>query len=208
MIDMVRRHEIQVLRRAGHSLAETAKLVGVSQSSVQRVEAEASVSSFDSEGERERRRIGRPSKAEPFRSFLVGELMAQPDVLAVELLRRARNTGYAGGKSALYTLVKELRPERPRPIVRFEGLPGEFSQHGLGVKAEARRRSVTAAAQQRRCDGRSVTAAMPVRRQNAAAHAASSRSSAAIRMVASSAPAYRRGPPPSMRASRSVLPNP
>jgi transposase len=132
MIDMVRRHEIQVLRRAGHSLAETAKLVGVSQSSVQRVEAEASVSSFDSEGEREKRRIGRPSKAEPFRSFLVGELIAQPDVLAVELLRRARNKGYAGGKSALYTLVKELRPERPRPIVRFEGLPGEFSQHDFG----------------------------------------------------------------------------
>lgn len=132
MIDMVRRHEIQVLRRAGHSLAETAKLVGVSQSSVQRVEAEASVSSFDSEGEREKRRIGRPSKAEPFRSFLVGELITQPDVLAVELLRRARNKGYAGGKSALYTLVKELRPERPRPIVRFEGLPGEFSQHDFG----------------------------------------------------------------------------
>jgi hypothetical protein len=30
MIDTVRRHEIQVLRRAGHSLAETAELVGVS----------------------------------------------------------------------------------------------------------------------------------------------------------------------------------
>lgn len=132
MIDMVRRHEIQVLRRAGHSLVETAKLVGVSQSSVQRVEAEAKVASFDTADEREKRRIGRPSKAEPFRSFLVSELMAQPDVLAVELLRRARNNGYGGGKSALYELVKELRPERPRPIVRFEGLPGEFSQHDFG----------------------------------------------------------------------------
>ncbi|HSD90996.1 MAG TPA: IS21 family transposase [Kofleriaceae bacterium] len=132
MIDMVRRHEIQVLRRAGHSLVETAKLVGVSQSSVQRVEAEAAVVSFDSEAARKKQRIGRPSKAEPFRSFLVSELMAQPDVLAVELLRRARNKGYTGGKSALYKLVKELRPERPRPIVRFAGLPGEFSQHDFG----------------------------------------------------------------------------
>ena len=119
---MVRRHEIQVLRRAGHSLMETAELVGVSQSTVQRVEAEAAVASFDTDAERGRRRIGRPSKAEPFRSFLVSELMAQPDVLAVELLDRARRQGYAGGKSALYELVKELRPERPRPIVRFEGL--------------------------------------------------------------------------------------
>ena len=56
----------------------------------------------------------------------------QPDVLAVELLRRAKNKGYAGAKSALYELVKELRPKRIRPIVRFEGLPAEFSQHDFG----------------------------------------------------------------------------
>ena len=55
MIDMVRRHEIQVLRRAGHSLVETAKLVGVSRSTVQRVEAEAAISSFDTEAERDQR---------------------------------------------------------------------------------------------------------------------------------------------------------
>jgi len=104
MIDMVRRHEIQVLRRAGHSLVETAKLVGVSKRTVERVDGELKVESFDTPAEREKRRIGRPSKAEPFRSFLVSELMAQPDVLAVEL-RRARNKGYTGGKSALYELV-------------------------------------------------------------------------------------------------------
>jgi transposase len=132
MIDMVRRHEIQVLRRAGHSLVETAKLVGVSQSSVQRVEAEAPVVSFDTDEERRQRSVGRPSKAEPFRAFLVGEIALQPDVMSLELLRRAKAKGYAGGKSALYELVKELRPERPRPVVRFEGLAGEFSQHDFG----------------------------------------------------------------------------
>jgi hypothetical protein len=88
MIDMVRRHEIQVLRRAGHSLVETAKLVGVSKRTVERVDGEKAAN-FDTPAERDKRRIGRPSKAEPFRSFLVSELMAQPDVLAVELLRRA-----------------------------------------------------------------------------------------------------------------------
>jgi hypothetical protein len=108
------------------------ELVGVSRSTVQRIEAEAAVASFDTDAERGRRQIGRPSKAEAFCSFLVGELMAQPDGLAVELLDRARRQGYAGGKNALYQLVKELRPERPRPIVRFEGLPGEFSQHDFG----------------------------------------------------------------------------
>jgi transposase len=96
MIDMVRRHEIQVLRRAGHSLAETSRLVGVSQSSIQRVVAEPPVTSFDTEAERAKREVGRPSKAEPFRSFLVGELAVQPDVLSVELFRRARLKSYAG----------------------------------------------------------------------------------------------------------------
>lgn len=129
---MVRRHKIQVQRQAGRSLVETANQVGVSQSSVQRVVAEPPVTSFDTEAERAKRRIGRPSKAEPFRALLTRELVAQPDVLAVELLRRAKNDGYDGGKSALYELVRELRPERPQPIVRFEGVAGEFSQHDFG----------------------------------------------------------------------------
>lgn len=32
----------------------------------------------------------------------------------------------------LYDLVSELRPATVRPLVRFEGLPGEFSQHDFG----------------------------------------------------------------------------
>jgi transposase len=132
MIDMVKRHEIQVLRRAGHEQAEVARLARVSKRTVERVDGEPAVTNFDVDAERARRGIGRPSKAEPFREFIVGELVAQPDVLAVELLRRAKLKGYKGGKSALYALVKELRPERVRPIVRFEGLAGEFSQHDFG----------------------------------------------------------------------------
>lgn len=38
MIDMTKRHEIHILRRAGQTLADTAKLAGASQSSLQRVE--------------------------------------------------------------------------------------------------------------------------------------------------------------------------
>src|SRR6202051_3063861 len=45
---------------------------------------------------------------------------------------RARETGYEGGKTALYALVASLRPKSAKPLVRFEGLPGEFSQHDFG----------------------------------------------------------------------------
>ena len=91
------------------------------------------MTTLDSLAERVHRGIGRPSTVEAFRPLLVAELAKQPGVLGVELLRRARLAGYAGGKSALYELIAAIRPrERSQPLVRFEGLPGEFSQHDLG----------------------------------------------------------------------------
>lgn len=132
MIDMLKRHEIQVLRRAGHSQLEVATLAGVARRSVQRVDAEAAVTHIDAAREREARGIGRPAKAEPFRAFLVDVLARDPDLLSVEILRRAKLKGYAGGKTALYDLISTLRPTTVRPLVRFEGLAGEFSQHDFG----------------------------------------------------------------------------
>ena len=132
MIDMLKRHEIQVLRRAGHGQEEVAKLAGVSVRSIRRVEDEVPVSHVDNEAERDKRRIGRPSKAEPFRPFVVAQLAKEPHLLAVEVVRRARLEGYAGGKSALYELIHAIRPRHVRLVTRFEGLPGEFTQHDFG----------------------------------------------------------------------------
>lgn len=129
---MLKRHAIQVLREAGHSLPEVAELAGVSVRSVQRVEGEAPVRSLDSAAERARRGVGRPSKAGPFRGFVVEQLAGEPDLISLEILRRARLAGYVGGKSALYELIQEVRPKPVRLMTRFEGLPGEFSQHDFG----------------------------------------------------------------------------
>src|SRR5207248_11723596 len=81
---------------------------------------------------RVRRHVGRPSKAEPYRDVLVQALTENPELPSVELLHRARQAGYGGGKSALYTLAQTLRVRTVTPLVRFEGLPGEFSQHDFG----------------------------------------------------------------------------
>lgn len=129
---MLKRHAIQVLRQAGHTLDEIATFVGVSRRSVQRVVAEPAVVHDDTDAERARRQVGRPSKAEPFRDRVREWLTAEPGLLAVELLRRAKLAGYMGAKSALYELVREVRPTTIRPIMRFEGLPGEFTQHDFG----------------------------------------------------------------------------
>ncbi len=129
---MLKRHEIQVLRRAGHNASEVAVLADVSRRSVRRVEAEMAVSHVDTAAEIERRGVGRPSKAEPFRDLVVELLSAEPTLLSLELLRRAKLKGYPGSKSAFYALVASLRPTPSRPLIRFEGLPGEFCQHDFG----------------------------------------------------------------------------
>jgi hypothetical protein len=90
------------------------------------------VTHLDVGQERAQRGVGRPAKAEPFRPFVTQVLTLEPDLLSVEILRRAKLAGYAGGKSALYALIGALRPVTVRPLVRFEGLPGEFSQHDFG----------------------------------------------------------------------------
>jgi transposase len=49
------------------------------------------------------------------------------------VLRRAREWGFKGGRSQTAQLVKKLRPKpRKEPVVRFEGLPGEYAQFDFG----------------------------------------------------------------------------
>ena len=132
MIEMLKRHEIQVLRRAGHTWQEVATLSGVSVRTVRRVGAEAAVTTVDNGAERARRQVGRPSKAEAYRDVLVHALTEDTTLRSIELLHRARVAGYAGGKTALYALAQTLRTRVVTPLVRFEGLAGEFSQHDFG----------------------------------------------------------------------------
>jgi hypothetical protein len=104
MIDMLKRHEIQVLRRAGHSQIDVARLAGVARRTVQRIDTEATVTHIDTS--RDARGIGRPAKAEPFRAVVAEILAQEPQLLSVEILRRVKLKGYAGGKTALYGHIR------------------------------------------------------------------------------------------------------
>lgn len=130
MYGAMKRQEIQVRRKAGQSHREIARAARVSVRTSKRVVKEAEVGSATAPSGR---RPGRPSKVAGHRQFVVDLLAKEPDLPTLEVLHRARQDGYEGGKSALYELVRELRPASSRPMVRFEGLPGEFSQHDFGV---------------------------------------------------------------------------
>ncbi|PYS96166.1 MAG: hypothetical protein DMF50_05715 [Acidobacteria bacterium] len=69
---------------------------------------------------------------EPFRSRLAALLGATPRIRTIEVLHRMRQAGYPGGKSALYEMVRALRPRDTSVLSRFKGLPGVLSQHALG----------------------------------------------------------------------------
>ena len=132
MLSMLKRHEVEILLKAGHRKTEVARLAGVSLCTVKRIAQENPVVHVDDKGERTKRGIGRPSPVATFRNQIVQILQQEPDLASLEILRRVRNAGYEGGKTALYELVASLRPQQAKPLVRFEGLAGEFSQHDFG----------------------------------------------------------------------------
>ena len=55
------------------------------------------------------RGVGRPSTVAPFSPQIEAWLRESPALSGAAVLRRAREVGYQGGKSALYELVRRLR---------------------------------------------------------------------------------------------------
>jgi transposase len=134
MIGVMTRHRVQVLRSAGLTHRAIAEQSGISERSVRTICGEPSVEDLAVEALAQRRGAGRPSVLDEHRERLAALLAEEPQLATVEILHRIRGQGYRGGKTALYEAVRELRPRPvPPPLVRFEGVPGEFSQHDFGA---------------------------------------------------------------------------
>lgn len=128
----MKRHEVQVLKQAGFTFDRIAEVADVSTRTAKRIVQESAVAAGPQGARRGGRPVGRPSKADPFREIVAAIFETEPALPTVEILHRVREKGYDGAKTALYRLVAELRPNLTCPMVRFEGLAGEFSQHDFG----------------------------------------------------------------------------
>ena len=118
MLDRVR---IRTLRDAGHTLEEIAATVGVGKRSVQRVVKEPAIEDAESAPTPASRGVGRPSTVEVYQDQVERILKEESSLPTVEVLSRLRGLGYTGGKSAVYELVKAIRPPKTEsPEVRFE----------------------------------------------------------------------------------------
>ena len=135
-----KRRDIQLLLAAGVPQERIADLTGASVRTIRRIgrepadtgERAAKPQAAAPPGQPRRASPGRPSLVEPYRDAVLAMLAETPKLKSLEVLRRLRERGYAGGKSAVYGLVRQLRPQAVRPICRFEGVAGEFSQHDFG----------------------------------------------------------------------------
>ncbi len=132
MIGAMARHRVQVLRAAGLPQARIAAIEGISERSVRTICGEAPMADPRDALQARARGVGRPSVVAEWRERVAAVLAAEPTLPTVEILHRMRQQDYGGGKSALYELVRELRPQSTTPLVRFEGVAGEFSQHDFG----------------------------------------------------------------------------
>lgn len=126
MHDRMKRHEILVIRRAGLTLREVARKTGVGLRTVQRIVRQGTI---DPPAPLP---VGRPRIAVSFQEVAQRILSEEGGLPTVEILRRLREEGYVGGKNPVYQMVRQLRPFRPSPMVRFEGLAGEFCQNDFG----------------------------------------------------------------------------
>lgn len=136
MIDLMTRLKIHHMAEGGTPQADIAERCGVGLRSVERIVTEpvptrAEILADAREGAS---RLGRPPKAdEAMVERLRLLLKDEPKISAIEVLRRAKGWGYAGGRSQLSALVKKLRPKPTKEsVVRFDGLPGEYTQSDFG----------------------------------------------------------------------------
>jgi transposase len=132
MIGAMARHRVQVLRAGGKTLRRIATETGIPLRTVKRIVQEPLIEAPGDVASAQERGVGRPSVVEEYRDRIAAVLATEPKLPTVEVLHRARGLGYTGAKTALYEAVRVLRPRPVTPLVRFEGVAGEFSQHDFG----------------------------------------------------------------------------
>lgn len=121
--------EIRVLAKHGKGVREIARETGVSRNTVRRYLR-------DEEAVRYPPRAPRPSKADPYRDYIVERLRAAaPETIpATVLFAELRERGYPGGYTAVKRLKASLRTAPPaEPAVRFETEPGRQVQADWAV---------------------------------------------------------------------------
>jgi transposase len=140
MYNRLERDMVQKLKKQGIKNAEISQMTGIGARTVQRIDQEPEMVESSEAEFRQSHPVGRPSSVKEYESLIQSWLLAarNPEdgpLKSAEIYSRLKKMGYEGGKTAVYELVRKIRPPEAKvPVVRFEGLPGEFSQHDFGQR--------------------------------------------------------------------------
>jgi len=133
MYSMIQRYTVQVLRQGGLTRERIHELTGISERSISRMGGEPEIVPGDDEvSVRKVSKVGAPSKVAASRDLIVRLLTDKPDMTSVEIIHQMKTDGYEGKPSAAFAFIAKLRKASRDFVMRFEGLPGEFTQHDFG----------------------------------------------------------------------------
>ena len=137
-----KRNEIISRWRAGASIRQIARELGLARNTVSRVLVEIDAQRAGKASTS----LRRPSRLDPYEPVIQELLGRYPDLTAVRLLEELRQRGFSGGYTTVRQRLRELRPRTgPQPVVRFETGPGvqaqmDYAVYDLDFTCEGRRR--------------------------------------------------------------------
>lgn len=124
---------VRALLEAGESQRDIARITRASRATIRRIALQLS---RDPDGrelpQSALRPPGRPAKAGTFRELAREQLRSEPWLSSKEIIRRARERGYTGGKTMMYGIVALLRSEAAWCPPEMHSIPGALSRHDLG----------------------------------------------------------------------------
>ena len=139
-----KRNEIVTRWRAGSSIRQIGRELGLARNTVSRVLAQIEARRAGGpDGSPTRRR---PSRLDPYEPVIQELLGRYPELTAVRLLEELRQRGFTGRYTVVRQRLSELRPRSaPLPVVRFETAPGaqaqmDYAVYDLDFTSEGRRR--------------------------------------------------------------------
>jgi len=139
-----KRNEIISRWRAGASIRQIARSLGMARNTVSGVLAQIQARRAGDPDDSPLLR--RPSRLDPYQPVILELLTRYPDLTAVRLLEELRQRGFTGCYSLVRRRLSELRPRSERsPVVRFETGPGaqaqmDYAVYDIEFTTEGRRR--------------------------------------------------------------------
>lgn len=135
MYSAITRYEVICARKMQLGARQVEEMTGVPPRTQRRIVHEEIPFGMNQQELCKQSKVGRPSVlSEDLRREIDALLNADPRIKGVEVLRRLRSEhDYNAGKNPVYEYVKHARPPKAAaPVVRFEGVAGEFCQHDFG----------------------------------------------------------------------------